>query len=651
MSIKIIAKLVMLIISFSTIIYASSENNCGTTQNTNFTNLIPKTGTLRVFVVFVQFKDDDSSSTAWPKNQYPSWASGFVNTTVSNNYPYNNLSQYFDDMSNNTFHIIGDVYPYLVITNYDETNYSSIGAVNYEVLTKIDPDVDFSKYDNLNGNSWGSDGKVDFIYIIYRNSKILFNYTGIAHLSLSPTTYTTNDGVAIIDGGYIGSGVQQRGGLNGATYTKFISAHELGHYLFGGGHIDFISNLGLMTGKPFWNDDRGMISWERHKLGWVSYIDKTSDSEFWVSDYFSTDKVFRIPISSKEYYLIENRQKIDPNDYAADKGIYIYYVTNADSYPPKIDVKCADGDWNFNYNSSKNELTRTSVNPTSGKDEMNYFVNGIACIKPYYPEDDAAGDAEDAFDLTYNNVFSPWSNPRVNSGYFSVEIVDKVGSKYKLHLYFTNPQDSSPSKPQDLKVTMTSGINGHPKLTWNSNEEPDISKYYIYRASEVNGTLGSYHKIATVNHNGSSNTQSYIDYSVSRDPSSNVYFHYKIKAVDTQNKTSIYSDSKKIKGNGPIEKIEARKEAVNIKGFGLKQNYPNPFNPSTEIIYRIGSREYVSLKVYNSLGEVVRILENGEKPAGEYKVEFNAENLPGGIYFYRLRAGKHQLIRKMILLK
>ena len=85
--------------------------------------------------------------------------------------------------------------------------------------------------------------------------------------------------------------------------------------------------------------------------------------------------------------------------------------------------------------------------------------------------------------------------------------------------------------------------------------------------------------------------------------------------------------------------------------YSLSQNYPNPFNPTTSLQYAIGSRQFVTLKVYDLLGREIATLVNEEKPAGEYEVEFNGSNLPSGIYFYQLKAGQFSETKKMILLK
>jgi photosystem II stability/assembly factor-like uncharacterized protein len=92
--------------------------------------------------------------------------------------------------------------------------------------------------------------------------------------------------------------------------------------------------------------------------------------------------------------------------------------------------------------------------------------------------------------------------------------------------------------------------------------------------------------------------------------------------------------------------------------FSLSQNYPNPFNPTTSLQYSIGSRQIVTLKVYDLLGREIATLVNEEKPAGEYEVKFNAtshsgnvRNLPSGIYFYQLKAGQYSQTKKMVLLQ
>jgi DNA-binding beta-propeller fold protein YncE len=93
--------------------------------------------------------------------------------------------------------------------------------------------------------------------------------------------------------------------------------------------------------------------------------------------------------------------------------------------------------------------------------------------------------------------------------------------------------------------------------------------------------------------------------------------------------------------------------------FQLDQNYPNPFNPTTKIRYSISQTSNVIIKVFDILGNEIATLVNEEKLIGNYEVEFNATNLPSGIYFYHLRAGDPSTgsgqsfveTKKMVLMK
>ncbi|MCU0413135.1 MAG: T9SS type A sorting domain-containing protein, partial [Ignavibacteriaceae bacterium] len=88
-----------------------------------------------------------------------------------------------------------------------------------------------------------------------------------------------------------------------------------------------------------------------------------------------------------------------------------------------------------------------------------------------------------------------------------------------------------------------------------------------------------------------------------------------------------------------------------LQTFQLFQNYPNPFNPTTTLSFVIGQSSFVSLKIYDVLGNEIATLVNEEKPVGSYEVEFDASNLTSGVYFYRLQTGSFNQIKKMILLK
>jgi photosystem II stability/assembly factor-like uncharacterized protein len=85
--------------------------------------------------------------------------------------------------------------------------------------------------------------------------------------------------------------------------------------------------------------------------------------------------------------------------------------------------------------------------------------------------------------------------------------------------------------------------------------------------------------------------------------------------------------------------------------YSLRQNYPNPFNPSTTINYELPITNFVSIKVFDVLGNEVETLVNEKQNAGSYSADFNAASLPSGIYFYKLVTEKFSETKKMILIK
>ncbi len=86
-------------------------------------------------------------------------------------------------------------------------------------------------------------------------------------------------------------------------------------------------------------------------------------------------------------------------------------------------------------------------------------------------------------------------------------------------------------------------------------------------------------------------------------------------------------------------------------GYDLSQNYPNPFNPTTNIKFSIPEQGFVSLKIYNTLGQEVATLVNETKSAGTYQVDFNAAKLSSGMYIYTLTSNKVNISKKMLLMK
>jgi WD40 repeat protein len=101
---------------------------------------------------------------------------------------------------------------------------------------------------------------------------------------------------------------------------------------------------------------------------------------------------------------------------------------------------------------------------------------------------------------------------------------------------------------------------------------------------------------------------------------------------------------------GSSEYIEKSK-IERINNYTLYQNYPNPFNPSTVISYQLPVNSYVSLKIYNTLGQEVQTLIDKQQLAGNYDIEWSPRTLPSGVYFYRLQTEKFSEIKKTLYIR
>jgi len=117
----------------------------------------------------------------------------------------------------------------------------------------------------------------------------------------------------------------------------------------------------------------------------------------------------------------------------------------------------------------------------------------------------------------------------------------------------------------------------------------------------------------------------------------------------------------KVEGNGTIYwdnfyfysnpvGIDDRSETLPL-GFTLEQNFPNPFNPSTTIRFSMKHADHVVLKIFNIAGQEVATLLGGQSNSGNHAVQFNANDLGSGTYFYSLTVGKQSVVKKMVLIK
>ena len=174
------------------------------------------------------------------------------------------------------------------------------------------------------------------------------------------------------------------------------------------------------------------------------------------------------------------------------------------------------------------------------------------------------------------------------------------------------------------------------ELKWHTATEVNNYGFEVERIRNYELGIRNWEKIGFVNGNGNSNSSK--DYSFVDKTNSKGKYAYRLKQIDNDGK---YKYSK-----------EVEVDLGTPKEFLLAQNYPNPFNPSTVIKFVVSENGKAVLKVYNTLGSEVTTLFNGNALANQvYEVNFNAANLPSGVYFYKLQLGNKLSIKKMLLLK
>ena len=189
--------------------------------------------------------------------------------------------------------------------------------------------------------------------------------------------------------------------------------------------------------------------------------------------------------------------------------------------------------------------------------------------------------------------------------------------------------------PMPVPVELTSFIattNGMEViLNWSTATETNNQGFDIERSRNN----VSFDKIGFVPGFGTSTEPR--NYSYSDQPVNTGTYYYRLKQVDYDG-SSTYSNA-----------VEVQWRILN--SYLLEQNYPNPFNPTTTIGFGLQNKSDVKITILNAIGEEVAVLLNEEKEPGYHQVEFNASNLPSGVYFYQLVAGDFIQTKKMIILK
>ncbi|MFO7446979.1 MAG: YCF48-related protein [Ignavibacteriaceae bacterium] len=196
----------------------------------------------------------------------------------------------------------------------------------------------------------------------------------------------------------------------------------------------------------------------------------------------------------------------------------------------------------------------------------------------------------------------------------------------------------NPSIPVELTSFNASITGNDVTLNWSTASEINNHGFEIERNyGSLQTTASNTGWVVVGFSEGAGNTTEMQSYSFTDKSLASGKYLYRLKQVDFDG-TFEYSNTVEVELNHP-------------ERFELSQNYPNPFNPSTKISYHLPSGSDVTLKVYDVIGNEVATLVQGFKDAGSHSIEFSADNLGSGIYFYKLTGIDFVQTKKMILIR
>lgn len=704
-----IKKILFFVLLMSTLISAQTlDIGCGTEGNSDPLDVTQRggrfltaSGELKVLVVFAKFLNDTEDHIYWPTNGYPTEMQNFIDPNQqTNSLHFLNLTNYFDQMSYSNFKVIGTAVG--VTTPHPKSYYIQSGntlpdraMANKDALLEADNQIDFSQFDNWTySNDYNHentpDGIIDMVIVVWRGIVFEDTWSGEASLGWGNEFYVANNQKIIrmksfadpIHGSQ-GSGVTVQYWDERSRERNFhVCIHEMAHWLISGKHPYeqvIYKFWGMLT-----LGDQGVCanSFEREKLAWLNPtpIDGAILSAP-LSDFISTPVAYKYHPNNGlfgETYYFENHQRQSVYDDISsninDKGIFILHLSNSYYVMDCMRVISSDGFWKwqspYSTNCWDNDLRsfyKAGVNRAGyGHREKILSENYNSEFLYSFIEDNNQAECNDwlhgygfnsGFTLNYNNVFSPWSNPRaytwqgqptdflmrVNNDEAVINV--SFGTQYAIN--------GPPSKPFLGAFHAGDGpiYYGWAYLAWGADywDEQPIESDINW--SELQRKISDYGTWQTVY---SGPNRHWSDHSMTYDPNGTVPVYFRVRVRDTQNKWSIWSDlydTRTFKNLPTQQKISIENNEIIPIEYELTQNFPNPFNPNTIINYSIKDAGFVKIKVFDILGGEVAELVNETKEAGYHSVVFNANNLPSGVFIYTLQINGYSSSRKMLFLK
>ncbi len=492
-------------------------------------------------------------------------------------------------------------------------------------------------------NSWGGTSnsstlRMAFSYA-YKMNRIATVAMGNSYTNGNPTTYPAAFGQGII--------------AVGATQDNDLRSP----YSQTGNHIDVVAPGGI---NPYPNNDQHDI-WSTWSNNNYRYLAGTSMATPIVSGIASLLKGYNTNLENDD---IENIIRISADDKGAS-GWDVEYGTG------RVNAKKALEYLRDPYTLEQKSATGGSAyNITGNYTTIFYGVSGLSdgvyIVKRYDVRKTVSLNSslldKKVWGRGVNTVGFSAANPNYGMGWCDVVLTSSSSATLRTYVYYVynilgQPIGYFPSTPSNVKfeyttlgytlsapsISMSGGYNANPTLTFSYNENV-VDHFVLKKEYNFGSGWGSQYVNPA--------TSPYTDQNVLITKfGGDVVARYSVKVVDALGNESNYSNTVSTNGQSLWKNTTNGNENETIKEYALETNYPNPFNPTTKISYQIPKDGFVSLIVYNTLGQKVAKLVDQQQVIGKYTVNFDAANLPSGLYIYKLQAGEFSFVKKMMLTK
>ena len=414
---------------------------------------------------------------------------------------------------------------------------------------------------------------------------------------------------------------------SGFTLGDTVGAHS---DWFDGGEGPVVNaGIGVNTSIGLTSGNKA-FTWTAHPFDWSAggflgcnvQLDFQTDSEGNFDDDRIGWSISDTDVSSDWIFGVQ----MDPGGGGAGGNIEAYW--DGDAFGDNggrssiVDLPALSGDTWYRFRADFTKLTATATRIDVTLRELDTAGDEVGLV--------ASGTIPDT-DLLPNTSGEEIPNP----GYFTAT------SMWPVYKNFDNVDGAAdnacfelilePATAIELAGFQAAAGDGQVILTWRTAAEINSHSFNIYSNGE---------RIAAVPAFGDAHDYIYVD----RDVTNDVSYSYQLSDVDLSGAETLH----------PVV-CSVTPTALPVT-YSLSQNYPNPFNPTTEISYGLPVQTYVTLKIYNLLGQEVVTLVDGQRSAGRHTTSWNALDEHGavvasGIYFYRLETTDFSTTRKMVFMK